>query len=152
MRGVHIQINGMDSHMGISKLSPGVEIPPDFPIPGDTQEMPVAMHSGWIFNAFCHFWVITSEVIFVYYSDTRKPISDQVPLAFAIQEYHKLIECVGRLPACVWRGSDPPASVVLFQYAMTSRKESWRLIHIQHLAPLYNPRYTSPLRQRKSTL
>jgi hypothetical protein len=101
--------------MALSKFMPSVEIPPNFPIPGDTQEIPEAMHSGGVFNAFCHLWLITSEVTVIYYSDPRIAVADQVPPAFAIQQYYRLLDCVGRFPAAMSRGTEPPASVVLFQ-------------------------------------
>ena len=104
-------------------LAVATEYPPALPIPSRYEEaedesdtvsiqQPLAADGNQTFAAFCSFWTIVSEVLFIY-RNTEAPQANS--LAFAESKFFKLLSWAENLPVSMTHGEHNPAHVVVLQ-------------------------------------
>jgi len=113
---------------------PAVKFPPAMGIPGSPSylraeetgldgvtpdELPDYM--GRTFPAICHFWLLTSEWILVYYNADNTPVSRRVSMEFAERMFKKLLDWSDHLHTMLARGHGSPHHSIILQLGALSR-------------------------------
>ncbi|KAJ4355666.1 uncharacterized protein N0V89_003686 [Didymosphaeria variabile] len=91
-------------------LKAPIETPPAIPIPVCSPNEEAQMRIDRTFPAFSAFWVIASEIIFIYRQETER----HPPAAFAYAKYRKLLSWANHLSGFMVRGVHNEAHVLVF--------------------------------------
>ena len=96
--------------------------PPGIPIPGKggtrsseddkADKTRLEDGAGQIFPCFCSLWTIASEVTLLYRSPEKQK---DIPLAFALSRYYRLLDLADSLPSLTIRNDSSPSYVLVFQ-------------------------------------